>query len=494
MIRAMLFGAYPRWRSLARTVILAFSALAANATAAPAARSNVLFVAVDDLSRTLGCYGHPIVQTPNIDRLARSGVTFARAYNQIPLCNPSRASLLTGLRPDTTRVYDLGRHFREELPNVVTLAQLFRRGGWWTGRVGKIFHYGVPGQIGTNGLDDPQSWDEVVNPKGRDVADQKLITNPTPERPISAALSWLAADGTDEEQTDGMIATAAIELMTKHRDGPFFLGVGFFRPHTPYVAPRKYFDLYPIERIQLPVTPTGDRDDIPTIAFAHNNPTPNYGLDELTLRRALQAYYASVSAMDAQVGRVLDALARLGLAEKTLVVLWSDHGYHLGEHGGVWQKRMLFEESAGAPLMVRAPRAQGNGQTSRAIVEFVDIYPTVAEWCGLRGPDGLAGRSLVPLLRAPDTRWDGAAFTQILRPGAGRPVMGRSVRTDRWRYTEWAGGEAGLELYDHATDPREHNNLAKDPAHTATRAELRRRFEGKVGAAVPTTPFDPAKL
>jgi iduronate 2-sulfatase len=494
MIRVMLPRAHPGRRFQHGVAVVVFAALVAIGTAAPAERLSVLFIAVDDLSRALGCYGHPVVQTPNIDRLARSGVTFARAYNQIPLCNPSRASILTGRRPDQTRVYDLGRHFREELPDVVTLPQLFRQNGWWAGRVGKIFHYGVPGQIGTNGLDDPPSWDEVVNPKGRDVTDEKLITNPTPERPISAALSWLAADGTDEEQTDGMIATAAIALMEKNRNRAFFLGVGFFRPHTPYVAPRKYYDLYPIERLKLPVTPAGDREDIPPIAFAHNNPTPNYGLDELTLRRALQAYYASVSAMDAQVGRVLDALTRLGLAEKTLVVLWSDHGYHLGEHGGVWQKRMLFEESAGAPLIIRAPRAEGNGQTSRAIVEFVDIYPTIAEWCGLRGPGGLAGRSLVPLLRAPGTRWDGAAFTQILRPGDGKPVMGRTVRTERWRYTEWAGGDAGAELYDHASDPNEWRNVARDPAHAATRTELRRRFEGKAGAGVPATPFDPRKL
>ena len=491
----MLSRSFPRRLRLACALIVAaIHPLARAATSAPASGPNVLFIAIDDLARVLGCCGHPIVQTPNIDRLARSGVTFLRAYNQSPLCNPSRASLLTGRRPDETRVYDLGEHFRAALPNVVTLPQLFRQHGWWAGRVGKIFHYGVPGQIGTNGLDDAPSWDEVVNPKGRDVTDEKLITNPTPERPISAALSWLAADGTDEEQTDGMIATAAIALMEKKRDRPFFLGVGFFRPHTPYVAPRKYFDLYPLDRIQLPATPAGDRDDIPAIAFAHNNPTPNYGLDALTLRRALQAYYASVSAVDAQVGRVLDALARLGLVEKTLVVLWSDHGYHLGEHGGVWQKRMLFEESAGAPLIIRAPRAAGNGQTSRAIVEFVDLYPTIAEWCGLRAPAGLSGRSLGPLLRAPGTRWDGTAFTQILRPGDGKPVMGRTVRTDRWRYTEWAGGDAGVELYDHTTDPQEFTNLARDPAQAATRAELRRLFDGIVSEAVPETTFDPKNL
>jgi uncharacterized sulfatase len=410
------------------------------------------------------------------------------------LCNPSRSSVLTGLRPDVTRVYDLAQRFRDAVPDTVTLPQLFRQAGWWTGRVGKIFHYGVPGDIGTNGLDDPVSWDEVVNPKGRDVADAKLITNPTPGRPISAALSWLAADGSDEEQTDGLIATAAIKLLEQHRDQPFFLGVGFFRPHTPYVAPKRYFERYPLESIRLPVTPTGDRADIPAIAFAHNNPVPNYGLDELTLKRALQAYYASVSFVDAQVGRVLAALEKLGLAERTLVVLWSDHGYHLGEHGGMWQKRTLFEESAGAPLIIRAPGVAGNGRSCPAIVEFVDIYPTVAEWAGLRGPGNLAGRKLQPLLRAPETRWDGVAFTQILRPGDGRPVMGRSVRTDRWRYTEWAGGEAGAELYDHRRDPHEFTNLAAEAAHAATRRELRELFTGKVDAGVPATPFKPEQL
>ena len=455
---------------------------------------NVLFIAIDDLGHALGCYGHPLVQSPHIDRLARTGVRFERAYNQIPLCNPSRASVLTGLRPDVTRVYDLSRHFREELPEVVTLPQLFRRAGIWTGRVGKLFHYDVPKGIGTNGLDDPPSWDAVINPSGRDVADEKLIVNPTPEKPVSAALSWLAAEGADAEQTDGLIATAAIELLERHRDRPFFLGVGFFRPHTPYVAPKRYFDLYPIERIRLPDTPAGDRADIPPIAFAHNNATPHYGLDELTCRKALQAYYASVSAVDANVGRVLDALDRLGLADNTLVVLWSDHGYHLGEHGGVWQKRTLFEESASAPLIVRAPRAAGNGTACPAVVEFVDLFPTVAEWCGLTPPRGLSGRSLVPLLREPRRAWDGTAFTQILRPGDGKPVMGRSVRTDRWRYTEWAGGAAGAELYDHAADPGEHVNLAARPEHRATREQLQRLFEGKAVSDVPATPFEPKRL
>ncbi|MES2696691.1 MAG: sulfatase [Verrucomicrobiota bacterium] len=455
---------------------------------------NVLFIAVDDLGPALGCYGNTTVQTPHIDRLARTGVRFAHAYNQIPLCNPSRASVLTGLRPDLTQVYDLSRHFRSALPEAVTLPQLFRQQGWHVARVGKLYHYDVPAGIGTNGLDDAASWDQAINPKGRDVADEKLIVNPTPTRPVSAALSWLAAEGTDEEQTDGMIATAAIALLAEKRPKPLFLGVGFFRPHTPFVAPKKYFDLYPLERIQLPDTPRGDRDDIPSIAFAHNNATPHYGLDALTLRKALQAYYASVSFMDAQVGRLLDALDRLGLAQSTLVVLWSDHGYHLGEHGGIWQKRTLFEESAGAPLIIRAPNAKGNGTASEAIVEFVDIYPTVAEVCGLKPPTTLPGRSVTPLLADPRQKWEGTAFTQILRLRDNQPVMGRSVRTDRWRYTEWAGGTAGTELYDHVNDPHEFTNLATRPEHAATRETLRRLFEGKARGDVPASPCDPKRL
>ncbi len=475
-----------------RTAFLFF--LLAAVAAAAVSRPNILFIAADDLGNVIGNPDYPQARTPHLDRLARTGVHFTRAYNQIPLCNPSRASVMTGLRPDTLGVYDLARHFRETVLEAVTLPQAFRRAGWWTARVGKIFHYDVPAGIGTNGHDDPPSWDAVVNPKGRDVADEKLITNPTPARPISASLSWLAADGDDAEQTDGMIATEAIRLMGEKRDRPFFLGVGFFRPHTPFVAPKKYFDLHPLESIRLPATPAGDRDDIPAIAFAHNNPTPHYGLDEETSRRALQAYYASVSFLDAQVGRLLDALEASRLAGNTIVVFWSDHGYHLGEHGGVWQKRTLFEESARAPLLIRAPNAAGNGRACPQVVEFVDLFPTLTELAGIAPPPGLAGRSLAPLLANPRRAWIGQAFTQILRPGGGTPVMGRSVRTERWRYTEWDGGAAGAELYDHHADPHEFNNLAADPARKLTREQLRKRFEGRVRADVPAGGFNPARL
>ena len=460
---------------------------------------NVLFIAIDDLAPALRCYGNLIAKTPNIDRLATSGVRFDRAYNQLPLCNPTRASVMTGLRPDTIKVYDLDRHFRDEVPKAITLSQTFMLNGWWAGRVGKIYHYNVPASIGTDGFDDPPSWQETVNPKGRDKADEALIFNAEPHRKISAALSWLAADGADEEQTDGMITTEAIKMMQSKRGQPFFLGVGFFRPHTPYVAPRKYFEMYPLKEMRLPYAPKGDRDDIPTAAFAHNCPVPNYGLDELTLRKALQAYYATISFVDAQVGRLMAALKRLRLADNTIVVLWSDHGYHLGEHNGIWQKRTLFEQASRAPLIIRAPGASGNGTVCRRIVEFVDIYPTLTDLAGVKPPTALEGRSLRPLLDNPLVKWDGHAITQVLRPADKRlakPVMGRSIRTERWRYTDWAEGDSGVELYDHASDPMEFNNLAlePDPVARVVMQQLRKLLEKKASGKVPTTPFNPERL
>ena len=466
-----------------------------------APKPNVLFIAIDDLAPALRCYGNLIARTPHIDRLAASGVRFDRAYNQLPLCNPTRASVMTGLRPDTIKVYDLDRHFRDEVPKAITLSQTFMRNGWWAGRVGKIYHYNVPAAIGTDGFDDPPSWQKTVNPKGRDKADEHLIFNAEPHRKISGALSWLAAEGADEEQTDGMIATEAIKLMAARRKSgkPFFLGVGFFRPHTPYVAPKKYFAMYPLKDMRLPYAPKGDRDDIPTAAFAHNNPVPHYGLDALTCRKALQAYYATISFVDAQVGRLMAALERLDLADNTIVVLWSDHGYHLGEHNGIWQKRTLFEQAARTPLIIRAPNAKGNGTACARIVEFVDIYPTLTDLAGLKPPKALEGRSLRPLLENPLLKWNGTAITQVLRPADKRlpkPVMGRSIRNQRWRYTDWAEGKSGVELYDHASDPMEFNNLALKPdaEAKAVMKRLRTLLEKKASGKVPTTPFNPKRL
>ena len=462
-------------------------------------KPNILFISVDDLAASLGCYGDLIAKTPHIDRLAATGVRFDRAYNQLPLCNPTRASVMTGMRPDRIKVYDLDRHFRDEVPDAVTLSQQFMKSGYFAARVGKIYHYNVPASIGTDGFDDPPSWLRTVNPKGRDKDEEDLIFNAEPHRKISAALSWLAAEGTDEEQTDGMITTEAIKIMEEKKDEPFFLGVGFFRPHTPYVAPKKYFNMYPIEEMRLPYAPVSDRDDIPTAAFAHNCPVPNYNLDRDVLLGALQSYYACVSFVDAQVGRLLDALDDLGIADNTIVAFWSDHGYHLGEHNGIWQKRTLFEQGARSPLIIRDPKATGNGTASPRIVEFIDIYPTLTEAAGIETPSDLDGKSLASLLENPIADWNGHAITQILRPADDRletAVMGCSIRTDRWRYTEWAEGASGIELYDHWADSMEFNNLALNPTkkNQTVIDRLQPLLRAKASGKIPTTPFNPPRL
>ena len=462
---------------------------------------NVLFIAADDLGNVLSCQGNPWVQTPNLDRLASQGILFDRACNQIPLCNPSRASVMTGLRPDTIGVYDLDRHFREDKPNVKTLSQVFMEQGYVTGRVGKIYHYNVPASIGSDGFDDPKSWQFTINPKGRDKEEEKLIFNAEPHRKISAALSWLAVDGTDKEQTDGMVTSEAIGLIEKFKEESFFLGVGFFRPHTPYVAPKKYFDLYPLNEIRLPWAPTGDRKDIPLAAFAHNCPLPNYNLDEKVLRKAIQAYYACVTFIDAQIGRLIDALEKSGLSDKTLIVFWSDHGYHLGEHMGIWQKRTLFEESARSPLIISMPGVKANGQICQRVVEFIDIYPTVVDLAGLPMPAHLEGRSLKPLISNPMSLWDGFAVTQILRPSdsrLARPVMGRSIRTARWRYTDWNSGQEGVELYDHLNDRGEFQNLAViSPMSKQIKKvieDLKKILNKKALGSNPNVPVNPKRL
>lgn len=468
----------------------------------PGDQLNVLFIAADDLGNVLGCQGNPWVKTPHLDRLAARGVLFDRAYNQIPLCNPSRASVMTGMRPDTIGVYDLDRHFREAQPDVKTLSQVFIDKGYLVGRVGKIYHYNVPASIGTDGFDDPPSWQFTINPKGRDKTDEHLIFNAEPHRKISAALSWLPARGTDEEQTDGMITTETVRLIRENPKTPFFLAAGFFRPHTPYVAPKKYFDMYPLERIHLPWAPANDREDIPVAGFAHNCPVPDYNLPDDLLKRAIQAYYATVTFIDAQVGRMLDALDDAGIADKTLVVFWSDHGYHLGEHLGIWQKRTLFEQSARSPLIMAMPGSTSQGQVCRKVVEFIDIYPTIVDLAGWDIPDHVEGRSLKRLIENPLADWDGLAVTQILRPADSRlpaQVMGRSIRTERWRYSDWNGGSAGRELYDHLNDPGEFDNLLApgkklDIAIQKIVVALSKNLSKHAIGRAPSVPVNPARL
>ena len=295
-------------------------------------RPNVLFLIYDDLNCDLGCYGHPLVKSPNIDRLAKRGVRFDNAYCQYPLCGPSRASFMTGLYPDQTLVRRNAIYIREHVPNVQTMSQMFRNNGYFATRIGKIYHYNVPKHIGTSGHDDPYSWDYTINPRGRDKDDEDLIFSLRPGS-FGGTLSWLAADGTDEEQTDGIAATEAIRLLGQYaqEDRPFFLAVGLFRPHTPYVAPKEYFEMYPRQKIVVPTMPEGYLDTLPKPARQSvNRKKEQINLADDLARQAIQAYYASTTFADAQVGRVLDALKESGLADNTIVVFTSDHGYHMG--------------------------------------------------------------------------------------------------------------------------------------------------------------------
>ena len=402
----------PRMRGhLARVASAALLCVASFGTAVAqptqARRPNVLLIMADDLNTDLGTFGHPLVKTPNLDRLAARGVRFDRAYTQFPLCSPSRVSLLTGLRPDTTRIYDLQTDFRKVIPDVVTLPQMFRRNGYFVARVGKIYHYGNPGQIGTSGLDDPASWEAFVNPRGIDKDEETQLTNLTPTRQLGSALAYYASPASDDEHTDGKVAAETIALIEKSKDRPFFIGAGFYRPHCPYIAPRKYFDMYPLDKIRAPASP---RDSTLPPSAWFTTP-PHWGLDEQGQRESIRAYYASISFLDANVGRLLDALQRLGLTDSTIVVFISDHGYHLGEQGQ-WMKQTLFERSARAPFLVAAPGISSRGRSTSRIVEFLDVYPTLAELASVPAPDGLHGRSLVPLLKNPSAKWDHPALTQ----------------------------------------------------------------------------------
>lgn len=451
-------------------LVSCLSIVAVPAAAAPS-RPNVVFISVDDMNNDLGTYGFPQVKSPNIDRLAAEGVRFDRAYCQFPLCSPSRSSVMTGLRPDTTRVFDLRYHFRQGLPDVVTLPQLFMKNGYFAARVGKIYHYGNPGDIGTSGLDDPASWNLFVNPAGRDKTTlESDVINYTPKRGLGSSLSFFAdKTGKDEEYTDGKVATEAIRLLEENKDRPFFLAVGFYKPHCPYIAPAKYFDLYPLDTITLPKVSADYLNTVPAAALSSTSPWPNFGVTSEQARETIQGYYAAISFVDAQIGRVLDALDRLKLRDNTIVVFWSDHGYHLGDHG-LFMKQSCFEHSARIPLIIAPPKTRRPGVASPRTVELVDLYPTLADLAGLTPPAGLQGHSLRPLLENPVAPWDHPAFTQVQRGG----FPGHSVRTERWRYVEWDRGEKGRQLYDYTIDPEELTNLADDPRYASTVAALQK--------------------
>ena len=487
--------------------LFSFGAAVSTVTAADTIHQpNVLFIAVDDLNCRIGCYGDPVAKTPNLDRLARRGVRFDRAYCQFPLCNPTRVSLLLGRYPTTTETVDfarpalLGRDW-------VTLPQHFRENGYAVELRGKVFHYPEP---------KPWSAGEEAVRKEQEIH-RKMIADLTRWEPyrtqspptthwVEMLRTWANVFHPADEHVDFETklkdyewpadvknANQAIELLERWAPSgkPFFLGLGFFKPHVPLVAPRRFFDMYPPEKMPLPddfaPTPTAD-DSVPRCALRYNldlfyeeRPTPERA------REAIAAYYACISFMDDQLGRVLDALERLGLRDNTIIALWGDHGWHLGEKG-MWAKGTLFDVAAHAPLIIVDPRRKPAGQGCPRTVEFVDIYPTLTELCGLPRPPGLEGASLAPLLENPAAVWDRPAFSVVAR----EDWLGRSMRTERWCYTEWDYGRRGVELYDLQADPRESKNLAKNPALAPVIAELREKLRNSPVAG--ESPFRAAPL
>jgi len=465
-------------------ILLAASALAvaSRADEPTATRLNVLHIVADDLNVDLGCYGDPTVKSPNIDRLAARGVRFDRAYCNYPVCNPSRTSFLSGKRPDTTGVVDNVTPTRTRLVDSVMLPQFFRRHGWRTEKVGKIFHTG-------DRFEDPPSWDFDL----RETKEAKQPPASQVVRKIKGGGVVLDAD--DADTWDGKVARKSVELLEAAARGgkPFYIATGFRRPHGPYIAPRKYHDLYPLEAMTWPAEPPGYPSGVPRLAFTYPPGKPT--LPESGRARVMSAYYASISFMDAQVGVLIDALDRLKLWDTTIVVFQSDHGYHLGDHGGLHHKMTLFEEGVRVPLIVVAPGVKP-GLVSPGLVELVDLYPTLADLCGLEPPVDLEGTSFRPLLDDPGRPWKSATFAVVGRRdppeggGNGEKLdmnyMGRTVRTDRWRYTEWPDGTA--ELYDQQADPRDYANLADRPEHAATRSRLKATLAAGWRGALPSSP------
>ncbi|MBP9224320.1 MAG: sulfatase [Verrucomicrobiales bacterium] len=486
------------------------------------AKPNVLFISVDDLRPTLGCYGDEVAVTPHLDALAASGTTFLRAYCQQSVCNASRASLLTGRRPDSTKVYDLTTHFRKALPDVKTLPQQFREAGYQSLAVGKIYH-GAKGYAFGNGIDDEPSWSEpgwfpkpnfYHSREGIEIAEKWFVDHrstlaksyPQLAEPdatwkdaIIRGLPWESSDTPDDEYADAQIAAKGIEhLRVLAESGePFFLAVGFLKPHVPFVAPKKYFDLYPEGRIPdvpNPFYPKGSPDyahlDSAEMREYHGIPKHRGEpvAEEKLTREMRRAYYACTSFIDAQVGRLVAALDELGLRQNTVICFWGDHGYHLGENH-LWCKRNNYELSCRVPLLVQIPGQKYPGARTSGLVELVDVLPTLTEVCGLPRDEGAEGISLVPLMNEPERKWKSAAFSQyprVLKEQGN--VMGTSMRTDRWRFTEWlneGGTFRQVEIYDLENDPEGNVNLARDPAHRDRIPEFTKQLHAGWKAAQP---------
>lgn len=431
-------------------------------------KPNVLFIIADDLNTALSGYGHPQCKTPELDKLAKRSVVFKNMHCQHPLCGPSRASILSGLYTYSSGVLKNAGIDRKLKPNLVTLPQAFKNEGYYTARVSKIFHMGIPFDIlrGTAGGDDPASWDEAYNMKALEHNAKGELTNWSPKYNGHQKFNGLIAEGTDSDHVDGMTADKAIEMLQKLKDSTFFLAVGMVRPHVPLVAPKKYFDLYNRSEMIPPVVPEDDLDDLPII-YRNRNTNKRWGVTPEGHKGLLEAYYASVSYMDAQVGKVLDALEQLNLSKNTIVVFCSDHGYLLGEHHK-FQKPHLFEEAIRVPFMIHVPWMQSQrGKSTDKITELIDLYPTLTELTALKTPKKLQGESLVPLLKnVTSKKWKKKVAFTTCRAG------GASIRTDKWRFTHWKHGDKGFELYDLINDPHEFNNLAGNPKYAKIQKKL----------------------
>ena len=463
-------------RILAFTLLLgAVVSLAADTKPKPL---NVLFIATDDWRPEIACYGAKGMITPNVDKLATTAVRFDRAYCQFPLCNPSRTSLLTGRYPTTTGAMDNTVAFRDAHPEWVSLPQCFREQGYSTVRTGKIYH---------GSIDDPKAWDEVMDGgvKGK-AAKASAPKAPDPERGKSkqdpAKSDRIVVLDHDEDHGDYQVGVNGIELLEKAAklDKPFFIAVGFQKPHSPPTAPKRFFDMHDVSKIELPpdfmprpTTPEG----FPVASLPLRSSDLFIGRDasEQEAKEVIRAYRASASYTDWNIGRVLDALDRLGLADNTVVIFFGDHGYHLGEKGK-WSKHgSLFEVGTRVPLMVRLPHAKENGQVCASPVELVDVYPTLVELCGLKQPDGLEGNSFAELLQDTKATWLHPAFSVSKR----EQVIGKTVRITGWRYTEWNEGKDGAVLFDETADPHETKNLVNDPQHSGRVEKLKKLLYGE---------------
>ncbi len=455
-------------------ILVCLAASAAPSAQPPATRPNVLFIISDDLRTELGSYGSTLAKTPNIDALANAGVRFDRSYAQFPLCNPSRVSMLTGRRPAVTGVLGNRTDFRVAHPDWITLPQLFKQNGYTTIRLGKIFH---------GGIDDAVSWTEGGDPSRNLPPENRAQTRTDPpgappQRSAAARNSdrWIVLEGNGETHGDYRVADRAIEALRTHKDKPFFLAVGFVKPHSPPTAPKKFYDMWDVEKIPLPVNfaprPTVP-EGFPKAAIRPRNADLFIGRDasESEAREMIRAYLASVAFVDWNVGRVIAELDRLGLRDNTVVVFWGDHGYQLGERGKWSKAGSLFEQGTRTPFIVAAPNAKRNGRSTPRVVQNLDIYRTLAELCGLTPPSGVEGRSLVPLLRDPNAAWEYPAFTVWSEDG--KTFHGIAVRTERWRYAEFGpDGVNGAMLFDERADPHELKSLADDPKLAGVRKEL----------------------